>query len=194
MNRIISLGRDMHWRRELADKLDDNGLQPLLVLDIAAGTGDQMMLLNRRTGVRRVIGIDTSNPMLDIARRKLETAGNMAATSLIAGDSHRLPFTDGVFGAVTVSFGIRNFHDRPQTLRQIRRVLTPGGRLLILELTIPENRFILPLYLLYTRMVVPILGSLIAGDFSCVPLSQPLGGSLPAVPRVHRNDGWSRFP
>lgn len=164
MNRILSLGSDMRWRRVLADRLA--GSCPLRVLDAAAGTGDQMLLLCRQTGAARVTGIDVSMEMLAIARQKLAAAGVRGKTSLVAGDVHCLPFDDGSFDAVTVSFGVRNFSDRARALGEIRRVLAPGGRLLVLELTVPEHPLVRPLYRVYSRLIIPLSGRMLAGDYA----------------------------
>jgi demethylmenaquinone methyltransferase/2-methoxy-6-polyprenyl-1,4-benzoquinol methylase len=164
LNRLFSLGRDLGWRRRLARRLalllgDRPGLR---VLDLAAGTGDQTLaLLGAGLDLRVVYALDRSRGMLGLALPKL--AGSPAL--LIEGDALALPFPDGSLDAVTMSFGIRNLVDRRgEVLREIRRVLRPGGAVLILELAVPSHPLIRPFALFHMRHIVPLVGACLHGN------------------------------
>ncbi len=155
LNRILSLGMDQRWRRSTVQTLD---LAPnARVLDLATGTGDLALALSNRHGARTVVGLDPSPSMLASARRKQEKA--KARILLIRGDAHMLPFSDGSFDAVTVAFGVRNFSQRALALHEIRRVLEPGGRLVVLELSPPPKGLSGLLTRLWVRSAVPFIGA-----------------------------------
>ncbi len=158
INRILSLGQDQRWRREVARFVPN---EPFDLLDLAAGTGDQIIaLLEANAQVRKAIGLDLSEPMLEIGRQKCAQKGYSA--SLQQGDAQQLPFPDCSFDICTISFGIRNVEQPILALREMHRVLRPGGRCLILEFSIPENRLIRPLYLFYLRSLLPRIGGWIS--------------------------------
>lgn len=148
LNRLLSFGMDQHWRRVAARRVDGG-----LVLDLACGTGDLSIALSRRS---RVVGSDILPEMLAVARRKAK------AIPFAASDGEHLSFRDDAFDAVTIAFGIRNFSNRKAGLREMARVLTPNGRLVILEFAIPSNVLFKNLYLFYFLKVLPFVGKMIS--------------------------------
>jgi demethylmenaquinone methyltransferase/2-methoxy-6-polyprenyl-1,4-benzoquinol methylase len=151
MNRILTAGLDGRWRRRTAEAVVRAGDR---VLDACCGTGD-LALADARAG-GTVTGLDFSEPMLDRARRK------SASIEWIQGDALALPFPDGSFDAVTVGFGVRNVTDLERGLAELRRVLRPGGRLGILDITTPRGVLRL-FYSVWFDRLVPLLGKLLPG-------------------------------
>lgn len=160
LNHTLSLGRDLFWRRAAAAraKVFETGR----VLDLASGTGDLARSLAVRHPAARVVGADFCPPMLALARRKIERSGDRI--DLVAADALRLPFPDRSFDTVTMAFGIRNIPDRDAAFREMRRVLVPGGRALILELTFPRWSAVQRLYGTYLSRLLPRIGSWVSGD------------------------------
>ncbi len=150
LNRVMTLGLDRRWRRRAVRDLHGN------VLDVACGTGDMVQELQKRGC--RVTGVDLSEEMLTIAKSKAPTATYMIA------DAEHLPFENDCFDAVTCAFGVRNFVHLEQGLSEMLRVLKPGGRMVILELATPDSPLLRPFYNLYTKHIIPWLGSRIAGN------------------------------
>ena len=155
MNRLMTLGLDRCWRRRAVRELSTLH-SPLSTLDVACGTGDMVVELLRHGC--KATGVDLSEEMLAIARRKT------ASANFQLGDAEALPFADGEFDAVTCAFGVRNFVHLEQGLSEMLRVLKPGGRMVILELATPDSAIIRPFYNLYTKHIIPWLGSRIAGN------------------------------
>ena len=164
LNRILSLRRDVAWRKRMATFLKQAG--PVDVLDLATGTGDQLIEL-RKQGVTmgRAVGMDLSEMMLEVGREKLR-ALKWDDIELSQGDVMNVPAEDDSFDVVTISFGIRNVIDVPAGLLEIRRVLKPGGRLLILECSMPGFAPLRFMYSLYFRHILPLIGGMISGDSS----------------------------
>jgi demethylmenaquinone methyltransferase/2-methoxy-6-polyprenyl-1,4-benzoquinol methylase len=156
MNRVMTMGLDVRWRRITAAAVVRPGDR---VLDAACGTGD-LAVADRRAGAARVTGLDFSEGMLARARRK--TGTSQAALEWVPGDLLALPFADGTFDAATVGFGVRNVADLPLALRELRRVLRPGGRLGILEITQPHG-LLRVFYRLWFDRIVPLLGRFLPG-------------------------------
>jgi demethylmenaquinone methyltransferase/2-methoxy-6-polyprenyl-1,4-benzoquinol methylase len=152
MNRVMTGGLDLRWRRVAAAAAVRPGD---LVLDAACGTGD-LALADLRAGAAEVTGVDFSERMLERARRK------STAIEWVRGDLLELPFPDGSFDAATVGFGVRNLADLELGLRELRRVLRPGGRLAILEITRPRGP-LRPFFSLWFDRLVPLAGSLLPG-------------------------------
>ncbi len=150
LNRLMTLGLDRCWRKRALRGVQGN------VLDVACGTGDMAVSLVERGCT--VTGIDLSEEMLAIARQKAPMVTFMIA------DAEHLPFPDASFDAVTCAFGVRNFVHLEQGLDEMLRVLKPGGQLVILELATPDSPLVKPFYNLYTRRIIPWLGSRIAGN------------------------------
>lgn len=163
LNRLLSAGRDVAWRRRMANFLPDRG--PLHLLDVATGTGDQVFsLLASNRGVVRATGVDMAERMLDVGREKALRKGLADVVRLSTGDATALPEPDASYDVATISFGIRNVIDVPRALREMARVLKPGGRVLILEFSLPTAPVLRPLYLFYLRHVLPLVGGLLSGD------------------------------
>ena len=150
LNRLMTLGLDRCWRKRALRGVQGN------VLDVAGGTGDMAVSLVERGCT--VTGIDLSEEMLSIARQKAPMVTFMIA------DAEHLPFPDASFDAVTCAFGVRNFVHLEQGLNEMLRVLKPGGQLVIIELATPDSPLVKPFYNLYTRRIIPWLGSRIAGN------------------------------
>lgn len=163
LNRLLSFGQDQFWRRKVVNFLPERS--DLRVLDIATGTADlALMMVKNSRQVTSVIGVDMAVEMLKLGQDKIEKAGFDACIGLQAGDAHKLGFGDASFDVVTVAFGLRNMPDKKQALAEMMRVLKPGGRMIILEFSMPKNPIMRWLYLLYFRHILPRIGGLISGD------------------------------
>ena len=135
------------------------------ILDIACGTGDFSIAIARAMAPgSRVTGLDLSEGMLAVMRAKLAASGLEDRVACVQGDSEALPYADAAFDCVTIAFGIRNFEHRETALREILRVLKPGGKLVILELSVPSNPVIRWFYKLYFTGLLPIIGGKISGN------------------------------
>ena len=162
LNRVMTFGLDRRWRRRAARELPIPNSQ-FSILDVACGTGDMAVSLAERGC--KVTGIDLSEEMLEIARRKTASATfYLLPFTFYLGDAEALPFAEGEFDAVTCAFGVRNFVHLEKGLNEMLRVLKPGGRMVILELATPDCKLIKPFYNIYTKNVIPCLGSRIAGN------------------------------
>ena len=161
MNRVLSFGLDRGWRRRTVRALH-LGERPR-VLDLATGTGDLAVEIARMHPGATVIGLDPSREMLAIARRKLARRGLSERVTLVRGDAQHLPYRDCEMDAATIAFGIRNVPDRPAALREMARVVRPGGRIAVLELGEPRQGLLARAARFHTRHVVPRLGALISG-------------------------------
>lgn len=177
MNRAMTFGIDRLWRRKAVDGLQKK--QPESVLDIATGTGDLAMMLAKRFDKTMVTGVDLSEKMVEIGRRKVEQEGLASRVSLLIGDCLELPFAESSFECVTCAYGVRNFQDLHTGFKEMLRVLRPGGTLMIIELSKPRNRFMKALYSLYSRIIIPAVGRLISHD---VRAYSYLPESIAAVP------------
>ncbi len=161
LNRILSMGIDARWRRmavRLA-QVPPNGR----ALDVATGTGDLALALAAASPGASVVGLDPSRGMLAVGEKKVRARGLEGRVSLTEGDARTLPYPDGSFDAVTIAFGIRNVPDRPRALREMARVLKPGGRLVVLELSEPRRGILGPLARFHVHHVVPRVGALLSG-------------------------------
>lgn len=159
MNCVISLGLDRRWRRKAVGSLDPAGGP---VLDIGTGTGDIAIEIIRQWADATVAGLDPAAQMLSIAARKIERAGVSASVSLQAGDALALPYADGSFSGAITAFCLRNVEDRPQMLREMHRVLRPGGRAVVLELSVPPNRLMRLLHAIHGRVFIPLAARLLS--------------------------------
>jgi demethylmenaquinone methyltransferase/2-methoxy-6-polyprenyl-1,4-benzoquinol methylase len=156
VNRIVSLGQDLRWRRQLARHLP---LQPHLTLvDLATGTGDQLLtLFQEGASIQRGVGVDIAAEMLVLARSKFQHSPYAARAEFLQANAEKLPFKSELFDAATFSFGIRNVSNPLQTLTEMLRVLKPKGRALILEFSLP-SKLVRPFFLFYLRRILPWLG------------------------------------
>jgi demethylmenaquinone methyltransferase/2-methoxy-6-polyprenyl-1,4-benzoquinol methylase len=157
LNRLLSASLDVVWRRRTAHSLEGAAEGPML--DLCCGTGDQAASLQRTThGL--VVASDFCIPMLALARQKFAPLDRRPQR--LAGNALELPFADDVFAAVTVSFGLRNFADLDQGLREIRRVLAPGGKARFLEFAMPRAWWIKGPYSVYLDRILPLLGRIVS--------------------------------
>ena len=162
LNRLLSAGIDRRWRTELTRRLPSG--DSLVVLDLACGTGDQLIALAGSGRVARGVGLDLAEQMLAIGREKISQLKLDQILTLQTGDAEKLDFANDTYDAVTISFGIRNMTDVRRTLVGMLRVLKPGGRALILEFSVPSRQAVRGPYLFYLRHILPRLGALISGD------------------------------
>jgi demethylmenaquinone methyltransferase/2-methoxy-6-polyprenyl-1,4-benzoquinol methylase len=161
LNHLLSANLDRRWRRRAAERLA--GLSLSRVLDLCGGTGDLTIELARHTRAHTIVCADFCHPMLELARPKLARLPRPERIVLVEADALRLPFAEHAFDAVTVAFGVRNLADVERGLGEMRRVLRPGGHLVVLEFSRPEGALVSPLYGLYLRRVLPRLGGGLAG-------------------------------
>lgn len=163
LNRLLSFRQDVAWRKLLVKLLPDR--PSLHILDLATGTGDVLLSLCRgRKTIERAVGIDMAGKMLAIGKDKIAAEGLSGKATMVRGDATRLGVEDAMFDAVTIAFGIRNVIDVDAGLREMHRILKPGGRALVLEFSLPGNALFRALYLFYFRNVLPRVGGLISGD------------------------------
>ena len=163
LNHILSLDVDKIWRKKALKQIVD-APAPVQVLDLACGTGDFSIAIAKALTGGHVTGVDLSEGMLAVMREKVDKAELNGMISIEEGDGENLRFPDNTFDRVTIAFGIRNFEDRPKGLREMLRVLKPGGRLVILELSRPENKIIRWFYDLYFLHILPKIGGKVSGD------------------------------
>lgn len=160
LNRMFSLGIDQGWRRRVVRMLHAEPVKDLL--DVATGTADLAIMAAPAAG--HVTGVDISEGMLAHGRVKVERRGLTRQVTLQQADSTRLPFADASFDAVTVAFGVRNFEDLGRGLREMLRVLRPGGRLIVLEFSKPQATPMRQLFRFYFHRVMPFVGRLVSRD------------------------------
>lgn len=161
LNRVISFGIDVKWRKRVVKIVEAQS--PEKVLDIATGTGDLAINLSK-TGASRIVGLDLSEGMLAVGRKKIAQKGLSERIEMVQGDSEALPFEDNSFDAITVAFGVRNFEDLEKGLQEILRVLRPGGTFVILETSVPIRFPFKQGYNFYTRNLLPFIGKLFSKD------------------------------
>ena len=162
LNSLMSLGLHRRWRRRLVASVE--AYRGGRILDLATGTADVAIALARAYPRLRVVGLDPSAGMLEVGRKKVERARLLDRVDLRLGDGQALPFADNSFDAVCIAFGIRNIEDRDLALGQMARVVRPGGRVAILELTQPQGGAMAPAARFHVRQVVPRLGAWLSGD------------------------------
>ncbi|MDP3061891.1 MAG: ubiquinone/menaquinone biosynthesis methyltransferase [Chloroflexota bacterium] len=162
MNSVMTLGMHHRWRREVVEQAT-RGLEGL-ALDVAAGTGDLTMALGAQNGVVRAIGVDLLAVMLQRAKKKARWRSE-EQVRFVVGDALHLPFPNDTFACAATAFGLRNMPDIQAALREMVRVVRPGGTIVILEIVpLDPNRRLAPLLRLYFRYFIPWLGAFIAGD------------------------------
>ena len=160
LNRFLSAGIDIGWRKKAIRELIP--LHPKSILDVATGTGDFAITSYEILKPEKITGIDISEGMLEIGRKKIAKAGLKNSIELLQGDSESILFEDNSFDAVTVAFGVRNFENLEKGLSEIKRVLKPGGKLIVLECTKPSLPVIKQLYHFYMKTITPEIGKIIA--------------------------------
>ncbi len=161
MNRLLSFGIDVLWRKKIVKTI--RPLSPKIILDVATGTADVAILLSDLP-CEKIIGIDISDEMLEVGRKKIGEKNLQQKIFLQHADSENLPFEDNNFDAITVAFGVRNFEHLEKGLQEIYRVLKPGGALVILEFSKPKQFPLKQLYQFYFVTVCPLLGKWITRD------------------------------
>src|SRR5436190_6699196 len=153
MNRFLSAGIDVSWRKKAIKKLlKDN---PKQILDVATGTGDMAIIACKLLNPERITGIDISGEMLKIASKKIEKEGLEQKIHLQQGDSETINYSKNTFDAVMVAFGVRNFENLEKGLKEMLRVVKPGGIVLILEFSKPRGKVVRSLYNLYMNIAAP---------------------------------------
>jgi demethylmenaquinone methyltransferase/2-methoxy-6-polyprenyl-1,4-benzoquinol methylase len=163
MNDLMSFGVHRLWKRWTVAL---SQVRPShMVLDLAAGSGDlTQLLLQRVTGSGRVVCSDINPAMLNIARDRFLDCGQLANLDFVQADASNLPFADNTFNCITMAFGLRNVTDQPAALKSIYRACQPGGKIMILEFSTPENPGLKMIYDAYSFKVLPAMGQIIAHD------------------------------
>ena len=164
LNHTLSLGTDRGWRRKAMDALGK--YHPRHVLDVATGTGDFAILAARRLGTEglHITGADISEGMMQVGREKVRQLGLERVIRFCREDCTQLSFADASFDAVTVAYGVRNFQDLDAGLREMCRVLRPGGHLLVVELASPPHFPMKQIFWLYSHVWMPLVGRLVSKD------------------------------
>ena len=162
MNRMMTFGIDRLWRNRCVRMVSD--LQPNDVLDLAAGTGDLTIAIAKKIPTASVTGADLSEGMIEVGRKKIESASLQQRVALQVADALNLPFADNSFDAITIAFGVRNFQNLKRGYAEMLRVLRPGGTVVVLELTPPAAKTVKPFYRFYTRCIIPVVGRMVSKD------------------------------
>lgn len=163
LNHLMSLNVDRLWRRRALKEIVDG--TPQRILDVACGTGDSTIVIAQAAGSgSRVTGVDISEGMMAPLMEKAAHEGVHDRIRLQVADAEELPFEDGTFHRVTCAFGVRNFAHKEKGLREFYRVLAPGGKAVILELSVPEKKWMRSLYDLYFMHILPWVGGLVSGN------------------------------
>lgn len=170
-NHLLSGGIDFFWRARAATRVASG--VPNRILDLATGSGDLAIALAGACPAALVVGADFCLPMLRVARRKCDLP-------LVCADAMQLPFRDGSFDAVSVAFGLRNMSSWEGAVREMVRVLTPGGTLMVMDFSLPEQPFLRCVYRFYLHRILPIFAGLLTGQSSAYAY---LGESIEAFPR-----------
>jgi demethylmenaquinone methyltransferase/2-methoxy-6-polyprenyl-1,4-benzoquinol methylase len=163
LNRVISFGIDIKWRNKVVDLVSSTN--PKNILDIATGTGDLAISLSK-TSAEEIVGLDISDGMLEVGRKKIKTKNLDGIIKMVIGDSEDLPFENDTFDAITVAFGVRNFMNLKKGLSEIQRVLKPNGIFVILETSVPTKTPYKQGYKLYSKFILPTIGKVFSKDRS----------------------------
>lgn len=177
MNRFLTAGIDVWWRKKAISQL--TVLAPQKILDVATGTADVAIMTCQILNPVKIIGIDISEGMLELGRKKLEKLRLRDKIVLQKGDSEVIKFEDNTFDAVTVAFGVRNFQHLEKGLKEMLRVLRPGGKLVVLEFSKSKNRIFAGICRFYMNVITPAIGNLFAKNKNAY---QYLNDSVQAFP------------
>jgi demethylmenaquinone methyltransferase/2-methoxy-6-polyprenyl-1,4-benzoquinol methylase len=158
LNRFLSAGIDVRWRKKAIKQLEK--IQPKTLLDVATGTADVAIMASGMLKPDKITGIDISDGMLEIGRKKIQKLGLQQTIELLNGDCETINFKNDSFDAVTVAFGVRNFENLEKGLAEIKRVLKPGGKLVVLEFSKPRSAVVKTMYNLYMKIICPNVGKL----------------------------------
>lgn len=164
LNRFLSGGLDVGWRKKALGYLKE--LQPKKMLDVATGTADVAIMASALLKPNLIVGIDISDGMLEIGRKKIAKLRLQNTIELLNGDSETINFENDSFDAVTVAFGVRNFQNLEKGIAEIFRVLRPGGKLVVLEFSKPKLPLVKSFYNLYMKVVTPNMGKLFSKNRS----------------------------
>lgn len=161
LNRVISFGIDVKWRKKVVAIVKK--IHPKSILDIATGTGDLAINL-AQTKASKIIGLDISEGMLNVGRKKIKNLQLNSTIEMVLGDSEKIPFSDNSFDAITVAFGVRNFENLSKGLSEIYRVLKTGGTFVVLETSVPTKTPYKQGYQFYSSKILPTIGKLFSKD------------------------------
>lgn len=178
LNHTLSMSIDRVWRRRVVGEV--RRAKPGRILDVATGTGDLAIAMARRIHDVQVLGVDLSEQMLAVARRKIEARGLDGRIVLDRGDAERLAVADASVDVATVAFGVRNFGDLGAGLRELARTIKPGGKVVILEFSRPRNRVFRALYEFYSYKILPRIGGLVSRDKRAYEYLPASVGEFPA--------------
>ena len=178
LNHTLSLSVDRIWRRRVVRIV--GRLHPRRVLDMATGTGDLAVMMARSIPEAHIKGVDLSEGMLDVARRKVTARGLDGRVVLDAGDAEHLHVADASVDVATVAFGVRNFGDLDAGLREMARTIKPGGKVVVLEFSRPRNRLFRALYEFYTYKILPRIGGMVSKDKRAYEYLPASVGEFPA--------------
>ncbi len=163
LNRLLSFGQDIVWRKKLAKILENHNCAE--ILDLASGTADVLLSANQHNRYMKLgVGIDMSEEMLSLGHHKISSLDLSEKLKLIRADATELPIADNSFDAVTIAFGIRNVLSVDSALSEMNRAVKSGGKVCVLEFSLPSNMLIRKLFLIYLRHILPFFGGLISGD------------------------------
>ena len=161
LNRVISFGIDVRWRKKVIQLIGENN--PKRILDIATGTGD-LAIMMADLKPKEIVGLDISAGMLSVGKEKIANKKLSKLIKMVLGDSENIPFDDNYFDAITVSFGVRNFENLDKGLKEILRILKPGGTFVVLETAVPTKTPYKQGYQIHSKFVLPLVGKLFSKD------------------------------
>lgn len=190
LNRVISFGIDIKWRKRVVEIVKKQ--QPKTILDIATGTGDLAINL-AETSAEEIVGLDISPGMLEVGKEKVKAKQLDNRVKMIIGDSENMPFEDNTFDAITVAFGVRNFETLENGLKDILRVLKPGGTFVILETSVPTKFPFKQGYKAYSKFILPSIGRLFSKDKTAYKYLSESASVFPygeALNNILRNIGF----
>jgi demethylmenaquinone methyltransferase/2-methoxy-6-polyprenyl-1,4-benzoquinol methylase len=182
LNRIITLGVDVLWRKRVVREIQKHKHDVLL--DIATGTGDLVIALSKLK-TKKIIGLDISPGMLEIGKQKVKAEGLDQRIDMQLGDSEALAYDDNTFDGVTIAFGVRNFEHLDLGLQEICRVLKPQGTLVILETAVPQNPILKSLYSFYTQKVMPFIGKMFSKNRTAYQYLSDSAAAFPGGKAFH---------
>lgn len=160
LNHLLSMGIDKGWRKKAIKSIA--AIQPKIILDVATGTADLAIAAAKALPEAQIIGVDISEGMLEVGRKKLKSSHPDKNIELLTGDSEHLPFNDNHFDAITCAYGVRNFQNLEAGLADMHRVLRPGGKIAILEFSHPKAFPVKQFYQFYFRYILPTMGRLVS--------------------------------
>ncbi len=190
LNRVISFGIDIKWRKKVVALI--KATNPKNVLDIATGTGDLAINL-AETSADKIVGLDISSGMLEVGKQKIKAKNLDQKIEMIIGDSENMPFDDNTFDAITVAFGVRNFETLEKGLKDILRVLKPGGIFVILETSVPTKFPFKQGYQFHSKIILPTVGKLFSKDKTAYKYLSESANVFPygeALNNILRNIGF----